>query len=140
MLNVIDQKVVEETLKTFPDLRIPRITTKEEAVQFRIEKARTAGEKVTSEMEAYIRQSEEKNMPQDHERRGSVYSKSSPLLAWDGLNFPGFSYDIDSNSFSEKLEIINISGRKISRGHLRYITGVKSPLEVGGINGSEKHG
>lgn len=61
MLNVIDQKVVEETLKTFPDLRIPRITTKEQAIQFRIEKARAAGEKVIPEMEAYIRQSEEKN-------------------------------------------------------------------------------
>ncbi len=61
MLNVIDQKVVEETLKTFPDLRIPRVTTREEAIRFRIEQARAAGEKVTPEMEDYIRQSEEKN-------------------------------------------------------------------------------
>ncbi len=54
-------------------------------------------------------------MPRNHERRGSVYTKSSPVLAWDGLNFPGFWYNIDSNTFSEKLKITNISGRKISR-------------------------
>ncbi len=74
------------------------------------------------------------------ERRGSVYSKTNPVMAWDGLNFPGFWYNIDSNSFSEKLEIINISGRKIPRGNLRYITGVKSPLEVAGVKGSGKYG
>jgi S-layer protein (TIGR01567 family) len=83
----------------------------------------------------------DENMPGNHERRGSVYSKSSPVLAWDGLNFPGFWYNIDSNSFSEKLGIINISGREIPRGYLRYnITGVRSPFEVAGINGSEKYG
>ncbi len=82
----------------------------------------------------------DENMPRNHERRGSVYSKSSPVLAWDGLNFPGFWYDIDSNSFLEKLEIKNISGRKIPRGYLKYTTGVKSLFEVAGINGSEKYG
>ncbi len=83
----------------------------------------------------------DENMPQNHERRGSVYSVSSPVQAWDGLNFPGFWYDIDSNSFSEKLEIINISGRKIPKGYLKYeITGVKNPLEVAKIKGSEEHG
>ncbi len=82
----------------------------------------------------------DEHMPDNHERRGSVYSESNPVLAWDGLNFPAFGYNIDSNSFSEKLEIINISGRKISKGYLRYTTGVKSPLEVAGINGSETYG
>ncbi len=83
----------------------------------------------------------DENMPRNRERRGSVYSGGSPVPTWDGLNFPGFWYDIDSNSFSEKLEIINISGRKIPKGYLRYdIAGVKTPLEVAGINGSELHG
>lgn len=83
----------------------------------------------------------DENMPPNHERRGSVYSGSSPVQAWDGLNFPGFWYDIDSNSFSEKLEIINISGRNIPKGYLRYdITGIKTPLEVAGIKGSELYG
>src|SRR3990170_8268282 len=61
----------------------------------------------------------DEDMPHNHERRGSVYSRSSPVMAWDGLNFPGFWYDIDSNLFSEELEITNISGRKIPRGSLR---------------------
>ena len=82
----------------------------------------------------------DEDMPHNHERRGSVYSRSSPVMAWDGLNFPGFWYDIDSNLFSEELEITNISGRKIPRGSLRYITGVRSPFEAAGIKGSEKHG
>ncbi len=83
----------------------------------------------------------DENMPPNHERRGSVYSGSSPVPAWDGLNFPGFWYDIDSNSFSEKLEIINISGRNIPKGYLRYdIVGVKIPLKVAGIKGSEMYG
>ncbi|HEY9205750.1 MAG TPA: S-layer protein domain-containing protein [Candidatus Methanoperedens sp.] len=81
------------------------------------------------------------NIPVNHERRGSVYSGASAVQVWDGLNFPGFWYDIDSNSFSEKLEITNISGRKIPKGYLRYdIAGVNIPLKVAGINGSELYG
>ena len=83
----------------------------------------------------------DENMPVNHERRGSVYRESSPVLAWDGLNFPGFWYDINSDRFSEKLEVKNISGRIILREYLRYnIAGVNTQFEVAGFNGSELHG
>jgi S-layer protein (TIGR01567 family) len=59
------------------------------------------------------------------ERRGAVYTESNPVLAWDGLNFPGFWYDLDSGYYSEKLEITNLSGRSIPACDLRYIAFVK---------------
>lgn len=81
------------------------------------------------------------DMPVNTERRGSVYQGSSPVLAWDGLNFPGFLYDINSDRFSEKLEVKNITGRIILIGYLRYdIAGIDSKFEVAGFKGSELHG
>ena len=82
-----------------------------------------------------------------YERRGAVFTESNPVMAWDGLNFAGFLYDPDSGSYSQKLEIINISGRKIPSHDLKYTaftmempftvtkkTGIKPP----GTNGSFK--
>lgn len=56
----------------------------------------------------------------NHERRGAVYTESNPVLAWDGLNFAGFWYDLDSGYYSEKLEITNLSGRIIPACDLKY--------------------
>ncbi len=54
------------------------------------------------------------------ERRGAVYTESNPVLAWDGLNFAGFLYNLDSGNYSEMLEITNLSGRTISAHGLKY--------------------
>ena len=76
-----------------------------------------------------------------HKHRGAVYTGSKPVLAWDGLNFPGFWYDLDSNSFSEKLEINNISGKKIPTGDLTYsLFGIRTPLELTRIKGTDMYG
>ncbi|NJD78936.1 MAG: hypothetical protein FIB08_17890, partial [Candidatus Methanoperedens sp.] len=58
---------------------------------------------------------------ENHERRGSVFTESNPVLKWDGLNFAGFMYDLDSGNYSEILEITNLSGRTIPENALRYI-------------------
>ncbi len=58
---------------------------------------------------------------ENHERRGSVFTESNPVLKWDGLNFAGFLYDLDSGNYSELLEITNLSGRTIPGNSLRYI-------------------
>ncbi|VVB84472.1 S-layer protein [uncultured archaeon] len=53
-----------------------------------------------------------------NERRGAT--GSNDLTAWDGLNYAGFWYDIDSGNYSEALEITNMSGRRIPAGGLSY--------------------
>ena len=74
-------------------------------------------------------------------QRGAVYTESKPVLAWDGLNFPGFWYDLDSNSFSEELEINNLTGRRIPIGDLVYnISGIKIPLPLTRIKGTDMYG
>jgi len=52
------------------------------------------------------------------ERRGAA--GSNRLTAWDGLNYAGFWYDIDSGNYSESLEITNMTGRMIPPGGLTY--------------------
>lgn len=63
------------------------------------------------------------------ERRGAVYTGSNPVLAWDGLNFPGFWYDSDTGLYSEIMEITNLSGRRVPEGSIKYsVTGVETPF------------
>jgi S-layer protein (TIGR01567 family) len=45
---------------------------------------------------------------------------SNNLAAWDGLNYAGFLYDIDSGNYSESLVITNLTGRRIPEGGLTY--------------------
>ncbi len=45
---------------------------------------------------------------------------SNNLTAWDGLNYAGFLYDVDSGNYSESLVITNVTGRTIPRGCLIY--------------------
>jgi len=50
------------------------------------------------------------------ERRGAA----NKLSSWDGMNYAGFWYDVDSGNFSESLDITNITGRTIPQGGLKY--------------------
>lgn len=52
--------------------------------------------------------------------RGAVHTDLNNLTAWDGLNYRGFTYDINSGNYSESLEITNITGRRIQKGGLKY--------------------
>ncbi len=45
---------------------------------------------------------------------------SNDLTSWDGLNYAGFWYDIESGNYSEALEITNMSGRRIQAEGLSY--------------------
>ncbi len=54
------------------------------------------------------------------EDRGALHTASNNLTAWDGLNFAGFWYDIDSDNYSESLMITNLTGRRIPEGGLIY--------------------
>ncbi|HWQ96324.1 MAG TPA: S-layer protein domain-containing protein [Candidatus Methylomirabilis sp.] len=83
----------------------------------------------------------------NHERRGSVYTKKNPVMAWDGLNFAGFLYDLDSGIYSQTLEITNISGRSIpARGliykefviEIPFAVTIKTGLKPSGTDGSYK--
>ncbi len=53
------------------------------------------------------------------EHRGATGSNN--FMAWDGLNYAGFWYDIASGNYSGSLEITNITGRRIHKGGLTYI-------------------
>jgi len=55
---------------------------------------------------------------ENSERRGAAGSNGISL--WDGMNYAGFWYDVDSGNFSEWLEITNITGRTIPQGGLTY--------------------
>ncbi len=83
----------------------------------------------------------------NYERRGAVYTESNPVLAWDGLNFGGFLYDLDSGNYSEMLEITNLSGRTIPAHSLKFTAFVtdipysvtkKTGIRPAGTNGSYK--
>ena len=52
------------------------------------------------------------------EHRGAA--GSNELSSWDGMNYAGFWYDVDSGNFSESLEVTNITGRTIPQGGLTY--------------------
>jgi S-layer protein (TIGR01567 family) len=54
------------------------------------------------------------------ENKGAVHTYLNRLMAWDGLNYAGFMYDINSGNNSESLEINNITGRTIPMGGLIY--------------------
>jgi len=53
-----------------------------------------------------------------YENRGAAWSKE--LSSWDGMNYAGFRYDVDSGNYSESLKITNITGRTIPEGSLTY--------------------
>ncbi|MCX9073626.1 MAG: S-layer protein domain-containing protein [Candidatus Methanoperedens sp.] len=83
----------------------------------------------------------------NHERRGAVFTESNPVMAWDGLNFAGFLYDLDTGIYSQRLEITNISGRSIPVKGLKYTAFVtevpfavkkKTGLKPSGTSGSYK--
>lgn len=57
---------------------------------------------------------------ENNEHRGSEHTDLNDLRTWDGLNYPGFMYDINTGNYSESLEIINITGRKIPKDGLLY--------------------
>lgn len=52
------------------------------------------------------------------EHRGAA--GSNELSLWDGMNYAGFWYDVDSGNYSESLEVTNITGRTIQQGGLTY--------------------
>ncbi|HEY9205762.1 MAG TPA: S-layer protein domain-containing protein [Candidatus Methanoperedens sp.] len=71
-----------------------------------------------------------------NEYRGAMHTNLNNLTAWDGLNYAGFWYDIDSGNYSESLEITNISGRRIPESGLTYASyKLKVPYAVTNING-----
>lgn len=53
------------------------------------------------------------------EHRGATGSNNS--MAWDGLNYAGFWYDVASGNYSGSLVITNMTGRRIPGGGLTYI-------------------
>ena len=55
---------------------------------------------------------------ENSEHRGAA--GSNELSSWDGMNYAGFWYDVDSGNYSESLEITNITGRTIPQGGLTY--------------------
>ncbi len=76
-----------------------------------------------------------------NEYRGAVHTDLNNLTAWDGLNYAGFWYDVDSGNFSESLEITNMSGRLISEGGLKYTSYIlRVPYAVTNTNGIKPPG
>ncbi len=61
------------------------------------------------------------------EIRGSVVDNKTGVISWNAQNFAGFYYDINKNISSETLSI-NLSGRNIAEGDLKYVS-VKVPAE-----------
>lgn len=55
---------------------------------------------------------------ENSEHRGTA--GSNELSIWGGMNYAGFRYDVDSDKFSESLEVTNITGRTIPQGGLTY--------------------
>jgi S-layer protein (TIGR01567 family) len=55
---------------------------------------------------------------ENSEHRGAAWSKE--LSSWDGMNYAGFWYDVDSGNYYESLEITNFTGRMIPEGGLTY--------------------
>lgn len=74
------------------------------------------------------------------EHRGAVGSNN--LAAWDGLNYAGFLYDMDSGNYSESLVITNLTGRRIPEGGLTYTSyrHKKVPYAITNIKGIKTEG
>jgi hypothetical protein len=73
--------------------------------------------------------------------RGAMHTDLNNLRAWDGLNYAGFSYDIDSGNYSESLVITNMTGRWIPEGGLTYTSYMyRVPYAVNKINGKNSSG
>ncbi len=73
------------------------------------------------------------------EHRGATGSKN--LTAWDGLNYAGFWYDIDSGNYSESLVITNLTGRRIPEGGLTYTSYImREPYAVTKVTGENISG
>lgn len=74
------------------------------------------------------------------EHRGATGSNN--LTAWDGLNYAGFLYDVDSGNYSESLVITNLTGRRIPEGGLTYTSYRlrKVPYAVTNITGVKSEG
>jgi S-layer protein (TIGR01567 family) len=68
------------------------------------------------------------------ERRGAA--GSDHLTVWDGLNYAGFWYDIDSGNYSESLEITNMDGRTIPEEGIKYTSyRIQVPYAVTRVKG-----
>ncbi len=74
------------------------------------------------------------------EHRGATGSNN--FTAWDGLNYAGFLYDVDSGNYSESLVITNLTGRRIPEGGLTYTSYRlrKVPYAVTNITGIKPEG
>lgn len=76
-----------------------------------------------------------------NEQRGAMHTGLNNLTAWDGLNYAGFLYDIDSSNYSESLVITNMTGRRIPEGGLTYTSyRLKIPYAVTDIKGIKTEG
>jgi len=61
---------------------------------------------------------------------------SNNMTAWDGLNYRGFWYDVDSGNYSESLVIANMTGRRIPEGGLTYTSYImQEPYAVTKVKG-----
>ncbi len=61
---------------------------------------------------------------------------SNNMTAWDGLNYRGFWYDVDSGNYSESLVITNMTGRRIPEGGLTYTSYImQEPYAVTKVKG-----
>ncbi|VVB88710.1 S-layer protein [uncultured archaeon] len=68
------------------------------------------------------------------EHRGATGSNNR--TAWDGLNYDGFWYDIESGNYSESLVITNMTGRRIPEGGLTYTSYImRVPYAVTKVTG-----
>ncbi len=73
------------------------------------------------------------------EHRGACGSNNR--TAWDGLNYAGFWYDIDSGNYSESLEIKNMTDRIIPPGGLTYTSyRIQVPYAVTKMTGKKPPG
>jgi S-layer protein (TIGR01567 family) len=76
---------------------------------------------------------------ENSEHRGAAGSNG--LSSWDGMNYAGFWYDVDSGNFSESLEVTNITGRTIPQGGLTYTSHrIQMLYPVTRIKGKKPHG
>jgi len=61
---------------------------------------------------------------------------SNNMTAWDGLNYRGFWYDVDSGNYSESLVITNMTGRRIPESSLTYTSYImREPYAVTKVKG-----
>ena len=63
--------------------------------------------------------------PGIYQLRGTVTEESN--YTWTPLNFEALLYDMDGGEYNETLELIDLDGRSMDRGHLSYLT---APINI----------